>query len=244
VSRLADVDNESDEYHVPVPVVDVWAEYHRLRSDEKWELKRIAAAKGCDEPLVSRRCKWHSSLCKAARAAVCDGLFDEGHLIAFDGVTCDVTSLRLWLTTERAQAELVEEVLGRHRGKTSDDEKIKKPTVAVVRKAAARWKELIAAAEKAYAELAGREKDGDRWQKMFVRQLVLSDGKKPARTVGAVTAAHRSAIEVRKRAAGADARRLGGTPRLTSPACCRCDRGRGARRALLGIIVATALSGG
>jgi hypothetical protein len=30
VARRADLDNENDEYHEPVPVVDVWAEYHRL----------------------------------------------------------------------------------------------------------------------------------------------------------------------------------------------------------------------
>jgi hypothetical protein len=34
VSRLADVDNENDEYHVPVPVADVWAEYHRPACEE------------------------------------------------------------------------------------------------------------------------------------------------------------------------------------------------------------------
>jgi hypothetical protein len=53
-----------------------------------------------------------------------------------------------------------------------------------VRKAAARGKDLIAATEKAYAELAGDEKDGDRWQQMFVRLLAAGigdgNGKKPA----------------------------------------------------------------
>jgi hypothetical protein len=44
------------------------------------------------------------------------------------------------------------------------------------RAAAARWKDLIAAAQKAHAELAGDEKDGDRWQKMFVRLLAAGGG--------------------------------------------------------------------
>jgi hypothetical protein len=78
-------DNENDEYRVPVPVMDVWAEYHRLAKADEWAQQKIADAKGCAVPMVSRRVKWRVSLCKAARDSVCDGMLDEGHLIAFDG---------------------------------------------------------------------------------------------------------------------------------------------------------------
>ena len=46
ISRLADEDNENDEYHEPVNVVDIWAEYHRLSKEEGWTQKgKIAEVK-------------------------------------------------------------------------------------------------------------------------------------------------------------------------------------------------------
>jgi len=87
IVRLADEDNENDGYHRSVPITDIWAEYHRLNKDEGWTQQRIADAKGVDVPTVSRRVRWHEKLPQVARKATCDGTFDEGHLIAFDGVT-------------------------------------------------------------------------------------------------------------------------------------------------------------
>lgn len=144
LARLEALDNENDEYHVEVPKPDVWAEYHRLH-EAGWTQQRIAEAKGCGVPMVCRRIGWHELLPTRARKAVCDGTFDEGHLEPISTVTCDVASLAPWLTTEQAQTELVDEVLGKHRGSTAGV----KPTVAVVRDAAKRWKALISAAEEA-----------------------------------------------------------------------------------------------
>src|SRR5262249_25686811 len=119
VARRADIDNENDECHVDVPLPDVWAEYHRLATEppqgEGWKHGRIAEAKGVDRTLVVRRIGWHSNLCDLARQAVCDGLFDEGHLEPLAGVVCDVSHLHPWLSPVQAQAELVAEVLGKHR---------------------------------------------------------------------------------------------------------------------------------
>jgi hypothetical protein len=138
VSRRADVDNENDEYHVAVSVLDVWAEYHRLADKENgegWTFQKIADAKGVSKTDVHRRVTWHTDLCPSARKACSDGIFDEGHLDAFYAVV-PMSELSGWLTKEQTQEELVAEVLGKHRGKTSDDPAIKKPTVAAVRKAA------------------------------------------------------------------------------------------------------------
>jgi hypothetical protein len=66
---------------------------------------------------VSRRISFHTSLPDIARQAVCDGLFDEGHLEPVVTVACDVASLSPWLITEQAQTELVEDVLEKHRGR-------------------------------------------------------------------------------------------------------------------------------
>ena len=177
ISRLADQDNENDEYHTPVSLLDVWAEYHRLNKDEGWTQQRIANAKGCDVPTVSRRVKWHTSLCEPARQAVCDNVFDEGHIESLSVVTCDIASIATWLTTRQAQTELVAEVLSKHRGSTAGI----KPTVKVVREHAKRWKELIAAAEKAAGKL---EVEGELWVKSFVVRLA----EDKVRTVAAVDA--------------------------------------------------------
>lgn len=139
IARLADEDNENDEYHRPVPIVDVWAEYHRLARAEGWTQDRIARAKGCDVPTVSLRIKAHECA-PAIKAAALDGMFDEGHVVAVLGVSLDVQTLSSWLTTTSAQAELVDEVLSKHRGSTAGI----KPTVAKVRDAAKRWKSFIA----------------------------------------------------------------------------------------------------
>lgn len=110
ISRKADEDNENDEYHTPVSLLDVWAECYRLWKDEGWTQQQIADAKGWDVPTASRRAKWHTNLSKAARKAVCDGLLDEGHLIAINGVTCDITSLAPWLPTAASTHSVLEDL--------------------------------------------------------------------------------------------------------------------------------------
>lgn len=194
IARLADEDNEADEYHARVPVLDVWAEYHRLWKDEGWTQARIGAAKGCDVPTVSRRVKWHSSLPSVARQATCDGIFDEGHCEALSSLTCDVASLARWLTTEQAQAELVAEVLGKHRGKTEGI----KPTVATVRDAAKRWKAMIEAAGDALDRFSD-----DGWRHAFVAALVESN----ARSLAAVNAAYARTSKAKAAADEGEARR-------------------------------------
>jgi DNA modification methylase len=206
ISRLADEDNENDEYHRPVPKPDVWAEYGRLAADpprgEGWTLERIARAKGVltekgepDLSTVSDRVRLHEKAPKALVRAVWDGLLDEGHAKAVIGVVWDVPSFDSWLTPPQAQAELVTEVLGKHRGSSEG----KKPTVKVVREAAARWKALVAAAEKAHVELAEPE-----WQGHFIAELAASK----ARTEAAVSAALGKVVKAKKEAAEAEARRL------------------------------------
>ena len=181
IARRADEDNENDEYHTKVPLLDVWAEFSRLWKEEGWTQQRIAEAKGCPRQLVVNRCAWHRSLPKPASAAVSDGLLNEGHCEAISSLLSDVGHLQPWLTTEQAQTELVQEVLGKHRGKTADIA----PTVPNVREAAKRWKALIAAAEAHHAAL-----DGEAWQKAFAARLASTK----ARTLAAVDATYRATI--------------------------------------------------
>jgi len=106
ISRLADVDNENDEYHVPVSPVDIWAEYARLRDEEGWTQKRIARAKGVSQTLVSMRLRLHT-LSDRAKDFITQGVIDEKHLIEItQGITRVIDSFFPWLTTEQAWEEL------------------------------------------------------------------------------------------------------------------------------------------
>jgi ParB/RepB/Spo0J family partition protein len=57
ITRLADEDNENDEYHSTVPIVDKWMDYKRL-ADMGWKQERIAEAKGVDQAQVNRRLQY------------------------------------------------------------------------------------------------------------------------------------------------------------------------------------------
>jgi ParB-like chromosome segregation protein Spo0J len=163
ISRKSDQDNENDEYHAPVSLPDIWTECYRLYREEGWTQQRIAEAKGWTRQLVNVRIRWHETLPDNGRTAVFDGLLDEGHVQAVSSVTLVVADLQPWLTTGQAQSELIEEVLSKPRGPSAR----RKPTVRVVREAAARWKSLIEAAEAACASLP----EGP-WRTRFVDLLV------------------------------------------------------------------------
>lgn len=182
ISRKADEDNENDEYHIPVSLLDVWAECHRLWKEEGWTQQQIADAKGWQRTTVARRTGWHVNLPQAGKQAVCDGILDEGHLEPISSVVCDVAHFTLWLTAEQAQTELVAEVLSKHRGSSAGV----KPTVKTVREAAKRWKSLIQAAETAYLSLP----EGP-WREKFVDALARDKARSEAaisRALGSVVA--------------------------------------------------------
>lgn len=195
ISRKADEDNENDEYHVPVRMPDIWAECYRLWKEEDWTQQRIAKAKGWDERAVRLRCKLHDTLPMEAKKATGDSLLEEGHCEAIISVTGDVAGLAPWLTTEQAQSELVEDVLSKHRGSSAG----KKPTVRVVREAAARWKSLIQAAEKGYLSLP----EGA-WRERFVDLLT----EERARTESAVSRLLGQVVEQKRHQEENEAARL------------------------------------
>ena len=99
---------------------------------------------------------------------------------------CDVAHSK-WLTTEQAQTELIQEVLGKHRGSTAGI----KPTVKVVRDTAKRWTALLHAAEAAYQSLS---EDGP-WREQFVDLLAANR----ARTEAAVNTALNQVVDNKRR---------------------------------------------
>jgi hypothetical protein len=114
ISRLADEDNENDEYHLPVPLPDIWAEYRRLKDGEGWSGAKIAAAKRQSEGAVSERLRY-------ARfpQAVLDAFFNapilnERHARELLALST-VEGLAPWLTRDQALAEIVDAVMDKHR---------------------------------------------------------------------------------------------------------------------------------
>lgn len=192
IARLADVDNENDEYHAKVPILDVWAEYWRLWKEEGWTQQQIADAKGVDKGTSSLRCKLHQELSPVAKKACLDELLEEGHCIAIISLSLDVQTFDPWLTTTQAQTELTQSILQKHRGSSKGD----KPTVKYVRDQSRQWKEMIARAEALYQDLA---KEGEGWQVHYVGLLARSSARTEAK-VNAAYAKTLNAIENAKRA--------------------------------------------
>ena len=144
ISRLADEDNENDEYHEPVGVVDVWAEYYRLCKEEGWTQKKIAEVKGVNRSSVAKRIKYHSLL-DIIKQDVRQNFYSEAHLDEITGMFVD-EHLKNWLTSERITLELAEKI--KH-----DTGKNGSKTVKATREDAKKWKEFIAYAEQVYKGL-------------------------------------------------------------------------------------------
>lgn len=144
ISRLSDVDNENDEYHRPVPVTDVWAEYARLYEEEGWTQEKIAEVKGVTQPTVAWRLKLNR-LPENVKRFMLQGLLTEAHLRLIAGL-CLEAYFTPWLTTEQAMVELAEKTV---RDKQKNGEK----SVRALEADVAAWKEWIAYAEKVYASL-------------------------------------------------------------------------------------------
>lgn len=143
IVRLADVDNENDEYHTPVSIVDVWADYARLHDEEGWTQARIAQAKGVAQQMVSLRMSLHG-LPPAVKSFTSQGILSEAHLAEIQRVQ---VNLYPWLTSGRAWEELATKVA---RDKAKNGEK----TVKATREDIAEWKEFIAYAGKTHQAFA------------------------------------------------------------------------------------------
>jgi site-specific DNA-methyltransferase (adenine-specific) len=137
--RLADEDNENDEYHESVGTVDVWANYAWLASLPGWTQERIAKAKGIGQSIVSKRLKLNK-LPNTIKRFIHQGFLTERHLIEISEIfTSEYFSP--WLTTEQAQLELAAKA-------AKDKAKNGAKTVRAVKKDVDQWKAFIAEADK------------------------------------------------------------------------------------------------
>ena len=145
ISQKADIDNENDEYHTPVSVIQVWAEYARLRDEEMWTQEQIALVKGIDKSWVSKRQKWHDKLSYIIKGWVATGDLSEGHLDALTGIFAP-SQLFPWISSEQAWEELSARIV-QDKGKNGEK------SVRAVRKDVEVWKEFIDYAIQVYGAL-------------------------------------------------------------------------------------------
>lgn len=117
ITRLADEDNENDEYHLPVSVVDVWMDYKRL-ADMGWTQDRIAEAKGVSQSTVKYRLKYAAFQNLALAAFSTNENLKEGHARELDGLV-HCTNFTPWLDRETAMVEVVESVLAKTKTPTA-----------------------------------------------------------------------------------------------------------------------------
>lgn len=106
IIKLADEDNENDEYHAPVSIVDTWLHYKYL-SDNGWTQQQIADAKGVSQSTVKFRLQY-ADLSESVHAAISTNQFiTEAHAREFlQLVQC--TNLTPWLDRDGLMAEIIE----------------------------------------------------------------------------------------------------------------------------------------
>lgn len=170
IVKLADEDNNNDEYHVKVGLIDIWAHYAYLydKNGPNWSQDRIAKAKDISQTLVSIRLKFNE-LPDNIKDFISQGVITEEHLREISKILV-TNNFSVWLTSEQAQIELAEKVISKHRGSSIGI----KPTVRNVKQVVNQWKEMIALAKELYAKLSLD------WQEPFVDQLAKSQARTKA----------------------------------------------------------------
>ena len=140
IVKLAVEDNENDEYHESVSIVDTWASYQAL-ADLGWTQERIAKAKGegVGKSLVSERIKWHN-LSDDVKNKVLAGILSESHLREITSIVL-APELFPWLTTSIAQLKLATWAANGH-------------TTRETRERVRVWKEFIECAQDVYGKLS------------------------------------------------------------------------------------------
>jgi len=114
---VADQDNENDEYHVKVPIVDVWMECKRLY--EMWgrgSQQRIADAKGTKQQIVSDRLIYADLPTSILKQFTKNDFLRESHVAEICGLQ-NFCKLAPWLDRDTAMLEIVTDMVTKH-GKT------------------------------------------------------------------------------------------------------------------------------
>jgi site-specific DNA-methyltransferase (adenine-specific) len=180
--RLADEDNENDEYHESVGPVDIWANYAWLNSLPGWTQDRIAKAKGLkSHKLVSVRIKLHN-LPDKIKAFVTQDKLNEKHLREISTLGPG-SQLSDWLTAKNIQFELCQESVKRSMTTRQTKDLVTK-TRSMIETAQDSYNKRKTRQEKFEAD--NDTKFPDRYHDLFVSQLAADI----ARTKAAVSRAY------------------------------------------------------
>ncbi len=111
IIRLAEEDNENDEYHDPVPITDVWASYKVLSEPPySWTQAKIAEAKGVARSFVSYRISL-ANLPPAVLACVNTHNLTERQMLELLRLST-VDTLGRWMGREEAMLYIIERATG------------------------------------------------------------------------------------------------------------------------------------
>ncbi len=103
IVRLAYEDNENDEYHDPLPVLNVWSDYAKLY--EMWgNQQKVAEAVGVSQTTVSFRLRLNS-LPDSIKKFISQRVLKEEHLKEIVEILAP-NNISSWLTTKQAQLEI------------------------------------------------------------------------------------------------------------------------------------------
>lgn len=171
ITRLADEDNENDEYHSPVSVVDVWMDYKRL-AEMGWTQQRIAEAKGVSQQTVAFRLQFADFPLAVLKAFTTNDFLREGHAREIRQLL-HCSNWGEWLDRETAMIEVLQ--TGLKRGATANDFK----------KLVEEYNGLIEYAQQCADDL------GDEWRQQFVESLAAAK----ARTQAAIKRVYNQVID-------------------------------------------------
>ncbi len=121
IVRLAEQDNENDEYHTRVPLVDQWLSYRAL-DDLGWQKQQIAGAKNVNPGLVTQRLKYAQF-----PQSILDIFFKNDFLKESHAYEIDQTlnfKEGIWLTRDQALIHIMTTVLAKTQKPTATDFKI------------------------------------------------------------------------------------------------------------------------
>lgn len=156
LTRLADEDNENDEYHSPVSVVDVWMDYKRL-ADAGWTQQRIADAKGVNRAQVAMRLQYAEFPQSVVAAFVKNDFLKEGHVAEIRQLL-NFNNLSPWRTFESVALLVIDDVL--------DKVRVKAPTALQFKQEVERQNAITELAQDLYTKL------DDEWNPVFLSHLI------------------------------------------------------------------------
>jgi len=101
--------------HKPVPIVDKWLSYKKLKDELGWTQEHIAEAKGCSQNSVSRRLKFADFPKSVLEYFIPNNFLKEGHARELLNLS-QWDNFQDWFTEEDAMLEIIKKSL--HHSKT------------------------------------------------------------------------------------------------------------------------------